>query len=760
MKRVLVQFLLVLLNLSQPLASDLTNSDTISYSNWSGNINQFLIDEIGDRIQLNGNQASNEVSLHCVSLINYGKWQFRCKMEFNPSSQNYCEIFLSSSDTILTVADGFSVVIGKNYDRIELVKYKDGVKSVLVESPDGFLNVASVDIIVAVERNSLGEWKLLVDIGGGFQVVGNAMDSEILPSNYFILRCQYTSTRSTKFFFSAMKGSGGTLEPVVIPEVSIERFDLLFTEFMVDPSPTVKLPEVEYLELYNRSEKMIPLTKLRLQIGKNVYSLPNDTIKPNEYVVLTGKDDVELFSGVGRVVGMTTFPSLSNSGFTIYLIDEMGLTVDGFQYDFSSLNGFKVDGGWALERRNFDDLGFTPINWNFSENLDGGTPCEKNSIENLDIIEHSKLFNISYISDSVFQFYFSKGVSPLQINTKIYSNPSLEIESIQYVDSLFTMAKVYLKHPIDTSLIYTIDSIDGFLDANNTRVDLEHACKIGKPQIPERGDLWINEILFDASSNDGEFIELYNSSNKTIETAYLQIQYNSETPFRISSFSHLILPKSFILIISSDYSLQLNQFNNDKCLNLSISNFPQLSNSEGAISLQLLDKTMIDSVYYSVEMHHPTLSSKTDVSLERTCYIEAWQESCWKSASTSVNYSTPGYQNSNAPTLYQTNSSDYFTFPTNYFSPNNDGTLDRFEMVRGSGCPDGLVTATIYNSQGLLVKEIVQNALLLANEVLYWDGTLANYSLALPDIYVVYITGYNPAGEVFEIKRGVVVAVE
>ena len=428
MKRVLVQFLLVLLNLSQPLASDLTNSDTISYSNWSGNINQFLIDEIGDRIQLNGNQASNEVSLHCVSLINYGKWQFRCKMEFNPSSQNYCEIFLSSSDTILTVADGFSVVIGKNYDRIELVKYKDGVKSVLVESPDGFLNVASVDIIVAVERNSLGEWKLLVDIGGGFQVVGNAMDSEILPSNYFILRCQYTSTRSTKFFFSAMKGSGGTLEPVVIPEVSIERFDLLFTEFMVDPSPTVKLPEVEYLELYNRSEKMIPLTKLRLQIGKNVYSLPNDTIKPNEYVVLTGKDDVELFSGVGRVVGMTTFPSLSNSGFTIYLIDEMGLTVDGFQYDFSSLNGFKVDGGWALERRNFDDLGFTPINWNFSEKLDGGTPCEKNSIENLDIIEHSKLFNISYISDSVFQFYFSKGVSPLQINTKIDSISSDGLE--------------------------------------------------------------------------------------------------------------------------------------------------------------------------------------------------------------------------------------------------------------------------------------------------------------------------------------------
>ena len=355
MKRVLVQFLLVLLNLSQALASDFANSDTISYSNWGGNTNQFVVDEVTDIIQLNGNQENSEAALHCASTINYGRWQFRCKMEFNPSSQNYCEVFLAASDTILTQTDGYSVVIGKNYDRIELVKYKAGVKSVLVQSADGLLNLPLVDVVVAVERSDLGQWRLFVNSGSGQQEVGNSLDSEILASNYSIIRCQYTSTRSNKFFFSAMKGRGGTLEPVVIPEVSIERYDILFTEFMVDPSPTVNLPEVEYLELYNRSEKMIPLTKLRLQIGKNVYSLPNDTIKPNEYVVLTGKDDAELFSGIGRVVGMNTFPSLSNTGFTIYLIDEKGLTVDGFHYDLSSLSGFKVDGGWALERTNLGD---------------------------------------------------------------------------------------------------------------------------------------------------------------------------------------------------------------------------------------------------------------------------------------------------------------------------------------------------------------------------------------------------------------------
>lgn len=759
MKILLVQFLLILLNFSQIIGANLSETDTIGFQYWGGNTNQFLVDDSSGMVQLNGNQNNKEASLFCKSDINSGKWSFKCKMEFNPSSQNYCELLLAASDTIIDETSGFSVLLGKNSDRVELVKYKNGERSVLIQSNDGFLNMALVDIAVSVERNDFGEWRLKVDRGRGMEEIGVVIDPEIFDSNYFIVRCQYTSTRSNKFYFSELNGVGSVQIAKAEPELRIVAHDIVFTEFMSDPFPSVNLPEVEYIELYNRSSKAIPLSRLAFYMGGSTYRLPLDTIFSHEYLVLAGLDGAGFFRTKGRALGMSGFPTLSNSGFTIFLKDTSGAVIDAFHYLPTDYSGFKTDGGWSIERKNIADLAYSSDNWSFSVCLDGGTPAARNSIS-LDsaLISASKLINVCYLNDSVFRFDFSKGMFPSPTNMKIFSSPLLEIKSGVFVDSLYRILDITMKAPIDTNFIYSIDSISGFYDANKFRVICNNRLQVGKPHLPKNGDLWINEILFDAGTEGGEFIELYNSSNNIMETSSLRIKYNNGSYIKVSDFVQSIMPNGFILLFNKAHSPKNMKIQYENCLLSSISDFPQLSNEGGTISLYLLNGICLDSVVYNSNLHHPSIINREDVSLERNSFLPVEGSSCWSSASSGVHFSTPGFTNSSAPKKYMFKESDAFIFPSDFFSPNHDGFLDRFEMVRGDGYENAVVTAKIFSTAGRLVNSIAENVLIFPNEVLYWNGLGENGVYVEPGIYIALLSGYNPQGKSFSIKKAIVLA--
>ena len=759
MKRVLVQFLLVLLNISQVVAASSLGTDTLVFNNWGGSVADFKFDKVLNSIQLNGNQANKEASVFCANALNSGKWSFRCKMEFNPSSQNYGEVFLVSNDTIASELSGYSVVIGKNSDRIELVKHVMGTSTTIIKSIDNFLNISLVDVFIVVERSDSGLWSLHVNMGNGLIDIGTFEDKTLLESQFFMVRCQYTSTRSTKFWFSEMSVVGKTIEPIVLIDRTIEKHDILISELMIDPSPLVNLPEVEYLELYNRTSNTLFLGKMKLQLNGNEYSLPMDSIYAHEFLALTSSAGVSEFQSKGRILGMTSFPSLSNSGFTLFLTNDVGCVIDGFCYNPKSYEGFKTEGGWALERQNGNNIAFSPSNWGFSMDLDGGTPGVQNSVWSCSAsVEPSELFNISYLSDSTFQLNFTKEMSSSVENIQLVASPTVKIKSVSFSDSLYLSMGVNLKSPIDTNVVYSLDSIKGFLDADGLLADLKAPLNFGKPVMPTRGNLWINEVLFDASSDGGEFIEFYNSSPRLMETNYLRLKYNTGNLLKLSDFNLSILPNSYVLLINKNHSPKNSIESNKLSVLVSMEDFPQLANEEGSITLLLSDETLIDSMHYASSMHHPSIINKEDVSLERSFYDGNDNLNCWNSASSSANYSTPGMPNSNKPTDYISNSTDYFVFPTDYFSPNNDGTLDRFHMVRGEGCKDGVITVKVFDERGVLRASITENAIVLPNEELYWDGSNGDREMCEPGIYVILITGYNSRGETFTFKKIAVLA--
>src|SRR5690348_14073566 len=72
-------------------------------------------------------------------------------------------------------------------------------------------------------------------------------------------------------------------------------------------------------------------------------------------------------------------------------------------------------------------------------------------------------------------------------------------------------------------------------------------------QLPEAGDVIINEILFSAKTGGAEFIEIFNRSSKTIDLSGLRITkrnlttLQTETPVPLTSLG-LLIPQSYLVL--------------------------------------------------------------------------------------------------------------------------------------------------------------------------------------------------------------------
>lgn len=749
MKRVLVQFLLVLLNFTLSVGEN-TNSDTLT---WRGDLTQYTISADHEQIQLTAEPQGKEAMIYSASAINSGTWRFRCKMAFNPSTQNYLEVWLTASDTILSQANGMVISIGRTNDRIDLVQIKEGERETVASSSDNLLNKSEINLLIEITRSDNGVWSILADLGEGLNQIASSSAQPVMESRYFIIRSQYTSTRSDKIFFNELSIKGKVVDIVPIIETPIRRHDILFTEFMVDPSPTVNLPEEEYVEIYNRSENSIALNKLTLQVHGELYPLPNDTLYAGEVLLLSS--NVLLQRADFRNVRFGGFPSLSNSGFTIYLQRADGCVIDGFKYDPLDWDSFKCEGGWSLERETIQ-LSFSLSNWHFSESLDGGTPGVFYSNPKIDQ-NQPKIRSLVYDTDSTLNIILDREMSADLSKLHLVTQPVLGIKESRFLDSLHLEMQVKWQTAIDSSVIYTITDALNFRDADSTEVSLYTPLYFGKPAIPKPSDLWINEIMFDPIEEDGEYIELFNSSNRIVETTYLRLQYGEGELRKISPQTKNIFPNEHCLILKTNSSLIKNLNKESNAALLEMTDFPQLSNTGGSLKLKLANGTLIDSVSFSPKMHQPTISNSKGVSLERGIYQLPFDPKWFSSASSLANYATPGVKNSFQMMGNGETNSGEISLSSPYFSPNNDGYLDRLVLTNDDALEDGIFTISIYSKDGYLIKTLLNNKIMYSGEMLFWDGTDESGNMVSFDLYLVLITGFSPNGERYDKKMAVAV---
>ncbi len=197
---------------------------------------------------------------------------------------------------------------------------------------------------------------------------------------------------------------------------SQQRFDIVIDEIMADPSPQVSLPNIEYVELKNVSGHDINLQGWKLSTSSaSSGAFTNYVLPADSFLIITSTSGAASFVNNGRVLGVSSFPALTNEGTTLSLIGKDAKIIHFVSYNLSWYqNAVKEDGGWSLEMTDTHNPCSGQSNWKASIDNSGGTPGKKNSVDAVNKDDKAPtLKNIYAKNNTTIVLQFSEAVDSL-----------------------------------------------------------------------------------------------------------------------------------------------------------------------------------------------------------------------------------------------------------------------------------------------------------------------------------------------------------
>ncbi|MCU4166118.1 lamin tail domain-containing protein [Carboxylicivirga caseinilyticus] len=540
------------------------------------------------------------------------------------------------------------------------------------------------------------------------------------------------------------------------------RFDIVINEVMVDPSPTVALPENEYIELYNRSEFDLSLKDWKVMVNDKSFDLPDSLIKAGTYVLLVPSGSLDFWQG--SLVGVDKWQTLNNSGFDLVVKNEQSEVIDAFKYNPTQIygEGFKEEGGWSVERLDVNNMSGKPDNWKWSVDYTGGTPLNENSVmvDNPDFeppwFVYSEFFN-----DSTLRIHFSEVMNLLNNEWSFEIFPVLE-DFNSSIDSVFlSYVDITINPQLEINKVYSI----GFNKTNDwagNDFSIEFPIRFAKPDSLVSGDIIINEVLFNPSPDGVDFIELVNRSNKVINLndVYLGDWDEDKTInklYPITDRNRMIFPDDYLLL-SQDSLIVLNLYRSENHSTFLNTKLPSLPDDEGVVIICNQSGNIIDYLEYKDDMHFDLIRDPEGVSLERLAIDQPTNDhQNWHSAASDV-LATPGYSNSQTIKMHFDDKSIYLDYDV--FTPNNDGRNDQLIIRYNNTETDVTINIRIFDSTGREVRYLANNVLLHAKGYFLWDGLDDANECLKPGIYIVYCQCLYPNGMVKNDKLVCVIGVE
>ncbi|MBK9335930.1 MAG: lamin tail domain-containing protein [Lewinellaceae bacterium] len=317
---------------------------------------------------------------------------------------------------------------------------------------------------------------------------------------------------------------------------------------MSDPTPSVGLPEVEWLELHNRSNKVINLNTLRLSDGGLPRALPDYLLYPDSFAVLaTATNATALAPFTTAALGMTSFPALNNTGDTLTLTDPSGQVIDQVVYLATwQENTTKRDGGWTLERSNPDLPCLEQENWRSCPVLPGGTPGKVNaSLQNTPDTEAPRLLAAFPVDAFALELTFSEGLdkSTATDPTAYRIDPPLAIASATPAPESRRVVRLVLQEPLEPGTVYALTATNLLRDCSGNMAAGTDTALVGLPEIPAPLDVVVNEVLFNPATGGSDFVELYNRSNKVFDLQnFFLANFYDASDVRGIGLKRLLLP--------------------------------------------------------------------------------------------------------------------------------------------------------------------------------------------------------------------------
>ncbi len=172
----------------------------------------------------------------------------------------------------------------------------------------------------------------------------------------------------------------------------IAEGEILINEILFDPIA----PGVDYVELYNNTDKTFDISTLMLGVVKKSFPNPADTtlkeitadsrlFLPHTYVLLSANSEMvgqQYDCPTDNFVQMASFPSYANAGGTAILMGKDGTVIDAMAFsEKMHYPLLKVTKGVSLERVSFQQPSMNADNWHSAaERVHFGTPGYENSM--------------------------------------------------------------------------------------------------------------------------------------------------------------------------------------------------------------------------------------------------------------------------------------------------------------------------------------------------------------------------------------------
>ncbi len=545
-----------------------------------------------------------------------------------------------------------------------------------------------------------------------------------------------------------------------------EPFDVVINELMVRPSPSIGLPEAEYVELFNRSDKTINLDMWTLSVGNRSRILPRHILGPGGFLLVTHENNAEDLLEFGDVAGIPAFPVLAMGGQEVVLRDAEGNVISAIRYsDKWYDSNLKSSGGWSLEKIDpFNPCG-GDNNWTASKDYSGGTPGRVNSVyySNPDSLLPGLKRAGSISGGSSLRLHFSKqmhplsGWSPADYSAEGPGHPLW----VKPSEPFFESVDLYFDYSFEADTDYTLKVTGNLYDCAGNIIDNNASeTRFTIPVMPGAGDIVINELLFNPFPGGFNFIELLNISSSTFDMKQLIVaEMENEKPdpaYVLTRESYLLFPKEYVVLTTDPETVKSHYYTQAPHSFISMERLPKMNNESGRVIIADLQLNIIDDVKYSSEMHSPVLRDKKGVSLERINYNRPASDlSNWLSASELAGFATPGYKNSQFSDNPDPANNSVGINPK-IFSPDNSGNNDVVHIFFDLDKPGYTGNITIFDSRGRRVRRLIRNEFFGTSGTYSWDGRNDHNSQSRLGIYIILVELFHPEGDIRKYKETVV----
>ena len=336
----------------------------------------------------------------------------------------------------------------------------------------------------------------------------------------------------------------------------------------------------------------------------------------------------------------------------------------------------------------------------------------------------------------------------IKIDVKRFESNDWQIEYI--LNDTITNVVNFYEAQVNTSdywgwhCVYTKTRSKAFCLANS-KVTGE---KASAARTPQKGELVINEVLFNPKNDGVDFLEILNLSDTIFDISCCQFGNRKQT-YALPTF--FLYPDSCVAI-TKDSSILCSQFHCKNAKNiLQVEKMLPLLNDSGYVRL-VSDTVLLDTLFYTSDMHHILLDDVEGLSLERAL------DGSFFSAST-LYRSTPGSKNSIV--IYEENIGDFSPDFTSGISPKDSlyyfsleasvtSVYDNEFPQKAILCyrlqKSARVTIKIYTLAGYSVYTLLKDELLHGEGKFYWDGRGENFSILPVGIYLFIVEIYDESG--------------